>query len=185
MFLPPKSGDNLDEPMPDSHFKVMTFLMKIRDLFSPRAKVLAEVGIKPGFKVLDYGCGPGAYVTDGSKLVGQNGKYFALDIHPLAIQKVKDIIRKKKLTNVETIITDCKTNLPDNSLDAVLLYDIYHLLSKPGNVLKEIHRVLKPIGELSVSDHHLTDSEVRENIERSGIFKFASKGKKTFTFKKK
>lgn len=61
----------------------------------------------------------------------------------------------KKLANVETIHSDCKTGLPDNSVDAVLLYDTFHDLSDPDGVLEELHRVLKPDGILSFSDHHM------------------------------
>jgi len=78
-----------------------------------------------------------------AKLVGESGKIYALDIHPLAIQKVKDIASKKQLRNVETILSDCQTGLPDNSLDAVLLYDAFHHLSDPDLVLNEIHRLLR------------------------------------------
>ena len=52
----------MDKPSSDFHFKGMSFLFKIRDLFLPRKNVLKEVGIRPGFHVLDYGCGPGAYL---------------------------------------------------------------------------------------------------------------------------
>ena len=43
-------------------FKVISVLFKVRDAFIPRIKVLDEVGIKPGFIVLDYGCGPGCWI---------------------------------------------------------------------------------------------------------------------------
>jgi ubiquinone/menaquinone biosynthesis C-methylase UbiE len=97
--------------------------------------ILKEVGIKPGFQVLDYGCGPGSYIIPLAELVGESGKVYALDIHPLAIRKVQDIASKKRLANVETILSDCQTGLPDNSLDVVLLYDVFHHLSDPDGVL--------------------------------------------------
>lgn len=48
---------------------------------------------------------------------------YALDIHPLAIQMVQNLPSKKKLMNVTTIHSDCRTGLPDKSLDVVLWYD--------------------------------------------------------------
>ena len=107
-------------------FKLMRFTFKIRDLFSPRINVLSEVGIKPGNRVLDYGCGPGSYIAPLSSLVGASGEIFALDVHPAAIHSVEDIALKKKLENVKTIQSDCHTDLPDQSVDVVLLYDTYH-----------------------------------------------------------
>jgi 2-polyprenyl-3-methyl-5-hydroxy-6-metoxy-1,4-benzoquinol methylase len=43
-------------------FKAMSLMFKFRDFFKPRGKILEEVGIRPGFKVLDFGCGPGGYI---------------------------------------------------------------------------------------------------------------------------
>lgn len=174
----------MNKPMSNLHFGLMSFGYKFRDLFSPRKSVLAEVGVNPGFHVLDYGCGPGGYIVAAAELVGKSGKIYALDIHPLAIQKVKDIVSKKNLTNVETICSDCNTGLTADSVDVVLFYDIYHSLSNPNEVLAELHRVLKPKGILSCSDHHLTEDEIVSRISGNGLFKLLSKGKNTHSFTK-
>jgi len=150
----------MDKTMPNLHFKFMSFGYKFRDFFSPRMNILKEVGIKTGFHVLDYGCGPGSYITAAAELVGKSGKIFALDIHPLAIQKAQSIASKKQLPNVETICSDCRTGLPDDSIDVVLLYDTFHNLGDPNGVLEELYRVLKPKGILSLSDHHMKKNEI-------------------------
>ena len=119
---------------------------------------MKEAGIKEGFRVLDYGCGSGSYVTPLAELVGKSGKIYALGINPFAIKMVKRIAAKRQLPNVETVISDCKTGLPDDSIDVVLLYDTFHDLSDANIVLEELRRVLKPNGMLSFSDHHMKDS---------------------------
>jgi ubiquinone/menaquinone biosynthesis C-methylase UbiE len=166
-------------------FRFMALGYKFRDLRLPRKSVLAEVGIKPGFHVLDYGCGPGSYIAPLAELVGESGKVYALDIHPLAIQKVQRIASRRKLANVETILSDCRTGLPDNSLDVVLLYDIFHHLSDPNRILKELHRVLKPDGVLSLSDHHMKEDEIVSGVTNSGFFTLSRKGRRTYGFLKK
>ena len=158
---------------------------KFRDFFLPRLNILKEVGIKPGFHVLDYGCGPGSYIMPLAELVGKSGKIYALDIHPLAIQKVQDIASKKQLTNVETILSDCQTGLPDDTLDAVILYDAFHHLSDPDVVLKELHRVLKPDGILSFGDHHMKENEIVSKVTNGGLFRLSRKGQRAYTFLKK
>ena len=174
----------MDNPKRNLHFRLMSLSFKFRDLLLPRRNILKEVGIKPGFHILDYGCGPGSYVTAAAKLLDTNGKIYALDIHPLAIQKVQKIIAKKQLRNVETILSDCKTGLPDKSMDIVLLYDTFHELDDPDSVLKELHRVLKSNGMLSFNDHHLTEQEIISKLTKSGLFKLSRKGKKTYSFLK-
>ena len=154
-------------------------------MFLPRENVLLEVGIKPGFHILDYGCGPGSHTIVAAKLAGERGKVYALDIHPLAIQMVKNMAAKKKLTNVETILSDCATGLPDQSVDMVLLYDTFHGLSKPDEVLAELHRVLKPDGILSFNDHHLKEeNEIISKITGKDLFKLSEKGKTVYNFVK-
>jgi ubiquinone/menaquinone biosynthesis C-methylase UbiE len=175
----------MDKPMSNFDFQFMSVGYKFRDFFSPRLNILKEVGIKPGFNVLDFGCGPGSYIIPLVKLVGESGKIYALDIHPLAIQKVKDIALKKQLTNVETIRSDCQTGLPDNSLDVVLLYDAFHHLNDPDVVLKELHRVLKPGGILSFGDHHMKEKEIVAGAINDRLFRLLRKGQRTYTFLKK
>jgi ubiquinone/menaquinone biosynthesis C-methylase UbiE len=165
-------------------FRLMALGYKFRDLRLPRINILEEVGIKPGFHVLDYGCGPGSYIIPLVESVGESGKVYALDVHPLAIRKVQNIASKKLLANVETILSDCRTGLPDNSLDVVLLYDIFHHLSDPDVVLKELHRVLKPDGILSFSDHHMKEREILSGATNSGLFGPLRKGQRTYTFSK-
>lgn len=86
----------MDKTNSDFHFKLMSFEFKVRDFFLPRMNILKEVGIKPGFHVLDYGCGPGSYIIPLAELVGKSGKIYALDIHPLAIQIVQVIEKRRK-----------------------------------------------------------------------------------------
>jgi ubiquinone/menaquinone biosynthesis C-methylase UbiE len=165
-------------------FRLMSLTYKLRDFFRPRMSILREVGIKPGFIILDYGCGPGSYIIPTTKLIGESGKVYALDIHPLAIKTVKSIIVKKRLTNVETIQSDCKTGLPDVSVDVVLLYDIFHDLGDQNSVLAEMHRILKQDGILSFSDHHLKEDEIATGVTRNGLFKLIRKGERTYSFGK-
>jgi ubiquinone/menaquinone biosynthesis C-methylase UbiE len=183
--LKEKEKTIVDKPASNLHFKVMSLGYKFRDLRLPRKNILKEVGIKPGFRVLDYGCGPGSYIIPLAELVGESGKVYALDMHPLAIRKVQNIASKKQLANVETILSDCKTGLHRNSLDAVLLYDAFHHLSDPDGVLKELHRVLKPDGILSFSDHHMKEREILAEVTNGRLFRPLRKGQRTYTFLKK
>ena len=174
----------MDKVESNSGFRLMALGYKLRDLRLPRRNILKEVGIKPGFRVLDYGCGPGSYTFPLVELVGESGQIYALDIHPLAIRRVKDMASKKRLANVQTILSDCQTGLPDNSLDVVLLYDIFHHLSDPNKILKELHRVLKPSGVLSFSDHHMKEDEIVSGVANSGFFSLSQRNQRTYSFTK-
>jgi ubiquinone/menaquinone biosynthesis C-methylase UbiE len=166
-------------------FALMSLSFKFRDFLLPRRNILKEVGIRKGFHVLDFGCGPGGYIIPLAELTGKSGKIFALDTSQRAIKSARKIIINNHLTNVDTIHSDCKTGLPDNSLDAACLYDVFHDLSRPDNVLKELHRVLKPHGLLSVADPHLDEQEIVSKLTEGGYFSLTSKGKRTYSFSRK
>ncbi len=168
--------------MSDLWFKMMALEFKIRDFVRPRRNTVKEAGIKEDFHVLDYGCGPGGYVPAVAELVGKSGRIYALDINPLAIKMVKKTAVKKHLSNVETILSDRKTGLPDNSIDVVLLYDTFHDLSDPNGVLEEIHRVLKPNGILSFNDHHIKENEIISKMTNNGLFRLLRKEERTHSF---
>ena len=174
----------MDKPMSGLSFRVMSWLFKFRDFVKPRRDVLVEAGIKPGFKVLDYGCGPGSYTVIAAELVGTGGKVYALDIHPLAIDSVRKLASKKGLRNVETILSDCATGLENDSVDVVLLYDVFHDLGDHEDVLEEIHRILRSDGMVSFSDHHMRDSDIVPEVTKTGLFKLSAKGRKTHSFLK-
>jgi ubiquinone/menaquinone biosynthesis C-methylase UbiE len=172
------------KPKSNLDFRLMSLTYKLRDFIRPRMNILEEIGIKEGFHVLDYGCGPGSYIVPLVELVGKSGKIYALDIHPLAIQAVRRIAAKKGMTNIQTTLSDCQTGLPSNSMDVVLLYDILHDLDDPDGVLEELHRVLKSKGVLSLSDHHLKEGEIISQVTSGGFFKLSAKGKRTYSFSK-
>jgi len=172
----------MDTPMSDFKFRAMSFFFKMRDLVAPPDHILAEVDVRPGDRVLDYGCGPGAYIPALAERVGAAGRVYALDIHPLATQTVQKMAAQKGLDNVETFCSSCQTGLPDHSIDVVLLYDIIHMLSEPGEVLAELHRILKKDGMLSVTIHHIDHEQGIARITEQALFHLAQQGIETYTF---
>ena len=61
----------MDKAQFNLDFRLMSLMFKVRDVVATRMRVLEEVGIEPGFRVLDYGCGPGSYTPPLAELVGE------------------------------------------------------------------------------------------------------------------
>lgn len=150
----------------------------------PPEKMLAEADIKPGYQVLDYGCGPGTFAIKLAQRVGPSGTVYALDIHPLAVRCVERKARKKNLTNIRGILSSCSTSLQDNSLDYVIFFDVYHALNNQAAVLVELNRILKSNGVLCFSDHHMQEVQIMHELTKEGLFKLDKKGERTFHFLK-
>ena len=150
-------------------FKFMSFFFKFRDFFFPPIKILEKIGIRSGWNVLDYGAGSGSYSIPAAQLVGPTGKVYATDIHTLAISEVQKKALMKGLKNVHPILTDCNTQLPDASIDVVLLFYVLHEFKNPDVILKELNRVLKPGGLLSVIDHKFDKDKVVTVIVNAAV----------------
>jgi ubiquinone/menaquinone biosynthesis C-methylase UbiE len=162
-------GNNMDR-MSDTSFKFMSFLFKIRDITSPEKK-LDQFGIKPGDTVIDYGCGPGSYIPKLSDIVGQNGTVYAVDIHELAIDSVKQKISKYNIENVKTILAkDHKCDINDKSADVIYALDMFHMVRQPNVFLRELHRMAKETGKLFIEDGHQPRKETKRKINESKLW---------------
>jgi len=137
-------------------------------------KFLEGVGLKKGQTVLDFGSGEGHYTIPASKVVGANVKVYALDKDKGVLDKLKKTAEKNSIKNIKLIKEESKIPLEDNSLDAVLCYDVIHYQNKMKRiaVYNEIHRVLRKGGLFSVyPKHHKEDYPLMElaNINLESI----------------
>ncbi len=165
-----------------SDFALMALSYRLRDRLKPRRPYLEEAGVRVGMTVLDFGCGPGSYTEVAARMVGPSGRVYALDRNPAAIQATQSRVARAGLRNVKTIQSDGTTGLLRRSVDLILLYDIFHDLQHPDDVLGELHHVLRPSGVLSAQDHHLKGTLLTQAIESSGLFRRTLVGALTLTF---
>ncbi len=167
------------ENIPNLAFHIMAFMMKIMDFLGNHSnRNFLTLGIKDGEKVVDYGCGPARYIVKASKAVGKNGKVYAVDIHPIAIGKVKKKIQKHKLDNVEAILANgYRCDIADDSIDVVYALDMFHMISQPENLLKEFARLIHKNGKIIIEDGHQPRSETKSKILKCSLLNIASENK--------
>lgn len=124
------------------------------------SQLLRNMKIKPGMVVADIGAGSGYYTTRMSKLVG-SGKVYAVDVEPEMIKYLDQRIAKEKLNNVKTILGGEKNvQLPANSVDLMLLVDVYHEFSFPYEMGRSMLEALKPGGLLYLVEFRAEDNSV-------------------------
>ena len=138
------------------HFRFGHFGRFTGNLFDPE-KALKEIGLEKGDSLLDAGCGEGSFSIPASKIVGDNGKVYAIDISEEAINFLKEKIKEKDIRNIDVFTGDITKKLPlvDESIDICLMANILHGLvvsEKVESTLKEMFRVLKSNGILAVVD---------------------------------
>lgn len=183
-------GDQLagrnKEKIPNIAFHIMTAIMKVVDFVgSKSSKNFKTLNLQKGQTVIDYGCGPARYIQNASNSVGKNGKVIAVDIHPLAIKKVKEKIERFNLKNVEAILADgYKTPIADETADVIYALDMFHMIENPKEFLTELSRLLKNEGIIILEDGHQSRSESIKKIEEAGILTISEETKFNVVCKK-
>ena len=115
-------------------------------------KLISQAQIKRGQTVLEIGCGSGFFTEEISKQVGDKGKVYATDIHPIAIEEMKEKIAHLRMTNVITQREDAlKTSFKDGTFDMIILYGVVPAPVIPLKELsEEMNRILKPGGVCAI-----------------------------------
>ena len=141
--------------------------------------------IQPGKTVVDYGCGPGRFAVEFARLVGENGKVFAVDLLEIALQKTDNRLQKNGLSNVELkLAQDYDSGLPQGVADMICAVDMFHHV-EPAPFLKEMARIAKPDGILLLSGGHMTRKRVKEVVAASELWVITEESKRFIKYKKK
>ena len=146
------------------------------DLESHAFKTLKKAGIKRGKTVLDFGCGSGTYTIPAAKIVGEEGKVYALDKDKKVLAQLMQKAESAGLGNIKRIDTSGELKLPleDESVDIVLLYDVFHSyyfsqVADRRKLLEEVYIVSKRDAIISVWPKHM-ESEAKEEIESANFY---------------
>jgi ubiquinone/menaquinone biosynthesis C-methylase UbiE len=133
-------------------FKMMSFIHEtLYGLFRDPYKVLQAADLEAGQRVLEVGCGPGFFTIPASRIVGEEGSVVAIDVNPLAVDKVQEEVDKSGATNVEVMLTNAaQTHLPDRAFDLIFLFGLARPIGDMQAIWTELHRILKSEGGLSV-----------------------------------
>ena len=172
------------QKMPRIGFAIMKTVLTLRSIFKKPERTLREMELKKGQTILDYGCGIASFSIPAAKLVGDGGIVYALDIHPLAIRAVEKEIKKKRISNIKTILSAQETGLPDGSVDVVLLYDVFQMISDKAKLLEELHRVLKSGGILFATAEHLNQKDFMDLFAKGNLFTLIEQRGEVYRFKR-
>ena len=114
---------------------------------------LAMAGLRQGDVVLDLGSGAGIDLLLAARLVGPEGRVIGVDMTDGMIARAEANIRASGFTNVEVrrgIIEELPVE--DSSVDWVISNCVINLSPEKDRVFSEVARVLRPGGQMLVSD---------------------------------
>ena len=139
---------------------------------------LREIGLKNEQIVLDFGSGIGYYTIPSAKIVGDNGRVYALDKERDIISKLMDKAKTLGLHNITPVVSDKLDEFEEEFFDVILLYDVLHdyYFNKEERIkiLEEVYRVSKYNNLVSVYPKHMDINEIIGELETVG-FHFKNK----------
>ena len=115
--------------------------------------ILQHLDVRPGMKVLDFGCGPGRLTIPAAKQVGPQGEVTAYDVQLGMLHRTQEKAKAADLNNIRCLQAGPGTNrLGFNQYDLALLVTVLGEIPGRQAALKEIFDALKPGGRLSITE---------------------------------
>jgi SAM-dependent methyltransferase len=125
-----------------------------RDAWQKPDQIMDALEIADGSAVADLGAGGGWFTIRLARRVGPNGVVYAEDIQKQMLEATFRRVAREGLRNVRTVLgTADDPRLPLESLDAVLILDVYHEMEDPVALLRNLRRSLKPAGRVGIVDY--------------------------------
>jgi ubiquinone/menaquinone biosynthesis C-methylase UbiE len=145
-------------------------------------QALDAIGIQRGSTVADIGAGVGYFSWRLAERVGSSGIVYGEDIQQPMLDLLAKNMSARHLANVRAVLgTPEDPKLPKNSVDLVLLVDVYHEFSEPEKMLEHIRDSLKPGGRIVFleyraedpnvpirEEHKMTVAQVRAEVQPEG-----------------
>ncbi len=124
-----------------------------RKLIQKPETVAKRMRLEPGMIVIEIGPGKGSYTKAIAQNVLPDGKVYAIDIQESIINHLNKRIGKENIKNIIPKIDDVYSlSFEDESVDRILMIACLPEIPDPIRALREIKRVLKPNGLISLSE---------------------------------
>jgi SAM-dependent methyltransferase len=114
------------------------------------ARAFEMLGIGPGFRVLDIGCGTGLSLAGLARAVAPAGSVTGLDHAPALLEEAKERVAAAGIAAMVRFDVGDAHALPyaDGSFDAAHISRVLIHLTDPDRALREARRVVKPGGRV-------------------------------------
>ena len=143
--------------------------------------LIQNLDIQPTDVIADIGAGSGYHVFKMAPLAPE-GLIYAVDIQEEMLRAIEQQQQQNNLQNIKCIKGgEQTTNLPTNSIDKVLMVDVYHEFSYPKEMLESIYAALKPDGKVYLIEYRKEDQQVpiktiHKMTEQQAVKEFEANG---------
>jgi len=137
--------------------------------FIDPSAVIAQMDLKQGETIADFGCGTGYFSIPLAQKIGEEGKVYSLDVVPEKLEAVESQAKTLGLTNliVQRVNLENKegSKLKAESIDWVIMKDVLFQNNEKNNMLEEAKRVLKPGGKVLLVEWKTEDTAIGPDQE--------------------
>ncbi len=113
-------------------------------------KIVEDLPLRVGMRVVDFGVGSGFYIERSLQKVGEAGRVYAVDVQADLLIRTKNEMQEKGSYNLQIIQGDLEkplsTKLRDALADAVILSNVLFQVKDKRAVVAEAARITKPGG---------------------------------------
>jgi phosphatidylethanolamine/phosphatidyl-N-methylethanolamine N-methyltransferase len=124
-------------------------------LFVPpqlRQRAARCIGLRPGDRVLEIGCGTGRNFPYLRREVGANGMVYGVDLSAGMLRRAGDLCLRERWTNVDLTQCDAADYIAPEPLDGILFGLSYNTMPHHLTVLNNAWKQLRPGGRLVIVD---------------------------------
>lgn len=136
--------------------------------------------------IADIGAGTGLFTRAFLSQAG-GGKAFAADISSVMVEWMENHLSVDKGEIVPLLMEESSIPLDENSVDLVLMFNLYHELDEPSALLKEAKRILREGGKICISDwkkektdhgpavdHRISSESIQKDLKEYGFSQIRS-----------
>ena len=124
-------------------------------------KLIELLNLNEGDVVADIGVGTGYIARRISPKIGNTGIVYGVEIQQEMLDILDDKLQEEGITNIRGVLgTITDPQLPPNSVDLVIMVDVYHEFSHPYEMMQNICSALKVGGRVAFIEYRLEDDKV-------------------------
>jgi phosphatidylethanolamine/phosphatidyl-N-methylethanolamine N-methyltransferase len=135
-----------------------------------RKAVMQALRLRPGDRVLEVGVGTGLSLP----LYPGNVQITGIDLSREMLEKARRRVERRRLANIEALLEmDAESmTFPDASFDKIVAMYVLPVVENPQKLLKELHRVCRPDGDIFIVNHVRSDNRLIAAFE-NGLARFS------------
>ena len=126
-------------------------------------EILQELNLTGSETFMDAGCGDGHIAIKVIEEYLPDGEVYAVDVYDASIEDMETYKKEnnvENLTNIEADITEGIPGVDDESIDVVLLVNVFHGFKasrKIDEAIDELSRIIKQDGKIAIMDYKAWD----------------------------